>query len=232
MIDLTRSIESPILCPSLLSADFSDLQKDLREIEEESDWLHLDVMDGHFVPNITFGPGVVKAIRPYWKKPFDVHLMVSQPDLWFKPFAEAGSDLLVFHIEAVQHPHRSIQTIHQLGCAAGIALNPGTPICLVEPLIPFLDLILVMSVNPGFGGQAYIPEMEKKIRQLKTLIDESGRSIVLEVDGGVSLDTIENVARAGANAFVSGSAVFKSADRKATLREMRSKVKSLSNQFF
>lgn len=200
--------QAPLLAPSLLAADFSQLKEQLDSIST-ADALHLDIMDGHFVPNITFGPGLVKQLRPHWAKVMDVHLMVDRPEDWLEPFAQAGADIIVFHLEAARHAHRLLQEIHRLGCLAGISLNPGTPVSLLEPLLPFLDQILLMTVNPGFGGQAYIPEMASKMTQARNLIAESGRPILLQVDGGINRQTIGQAATAGANFFVAGTAVFK-----------------------
>ncbi len=198
------------ISPSILAADFANLGAEVAAIcEAGCDYVHVDVMDGHFVPNITIGPNIVAAIKPYATRPLDVHLMIAPVDPYVTAFAEAGADIITFHPEAGAHPHRTIQTIHQAGARAGIALNPGSPIGLVEPLIDDIDLILVMSVNPGFGGQKFIASQIEKIRQLRALIDASGRAIDLEVDGGITAETAPAVIAAGANMLVAGTAVFK-----------------------
>lgn len=214
-----------LISPSLLAADFTDLRGELLKVES-ADALHLDIMDGHFVPNISYGPGLVKQLRPLWPKLMDVHLMVSQPELWLDPFCEAGADIFVFHIEATNHAHRLVQEIHQRGVLAGISLNPATPAVAVKELIPYLDLILVMTVNPGFGGQAYISEQENKIRELRQMITDSKRDILLQVDGGISEANIAGASQAGADFFVAGTAIFKAPDPQATIQALRQKAKA------
>lgn len=197
------------ISPSILAADFACLGEEVTAIcEAGCDYVHVDVMDGHFVPNLTIGPGVVKAIKPHASKPLDVHLMISPVDAFIDLFAEAGADIITFHPEAGPHPHRTVQAIKTAGCKAGISLNPATPIAALEELIEDIDLILVMSVNPGFGGQKFIKTQLEKIRRIRDLITAAGREIELEVDGGVNSKNAEEIIAAGADVLVAGTAVF------------------------
>lgn len=201
------------IAPSILSADFSKLGDEIRAVEAAgADWIHVDVMDGHYVPNITMGPLVVEAVRRVTSLPVDVHLMIESPDRYIPAFAAAGADYIAVHQEACTHLHRTIQLIRENGAKTGVALNPATPVETLKWILPDLDLVVVMSVNPGFGGQQFIPTSLEKIAQLKTLIQENGLSTLIQIDGGVNPDTISSISRAGVNIFVAGSAVFGSHD--------------------
>ena len=203
------SRRAPIIAPSLLSADFARLGEEVRAIEAAgADWLHLDVMDGAFVPNITIGPGVIAALKPHTRLPFDVHLMIEAPDRFIEAFREAGADIMSVHPEAGPHLHRTLRRIRELGAKAGLVLNPATPVETVEWVLEDLDLILVMSVNPGFGGQSFLDSQLKKISRLRRLIDDARADIILEVDGGVNAQTAPRCLEAGATALVAGSAIF------------------------
>lgn len=209
-----------IIAPSILSADFSDLKNEiLRLTEAKADMIHLDIMDGHFVPNLTFGPAVVKALRPYTGLPFDTHLMVSSPDALIPEFAKAGADIITVHAEACPHLDKTLAEIRRLGCKAGVSLNPSTPEDVLDYVLDKLDLILIMSVNPGFGGQKFIPAQLEKIARVKKLIGE--RKIMLEVDGGINPLTAAEAVAAGADALVAGTAVFEGGDYAKNIAALR-----------
>jgi len=214
------------ISPSILSADFARLGAEIRTVEQAgADYIHVDVMDGHFVPNITIGAPVVGALRQVTELPLDVHLMIENPDLYIPDFAKAGSDIITVHQEAVPHLHRTIQLIHSLGKKAGVSINPATPAGALEIIMAEVDLVLVMTVNPGFGGQSFIPATLNKITQLREMIDRTGRDIELEVDGGVKADNIGEIAAAGADVFVAGSAVFNAPDYTQAIQALRDSVK-------
>ena len=207
---MDQSRPGPIIAPSILSADFAKLGEEVRAIDEAgADWIHIDVMDGHFVPNLTVGPGVVKALRPHTQKPFDVHLMISPVDPFLDAFAEAGADIITVHPEAGPHLHRTVQRVKALGKKAGVSLNPGTPADALDYVLDELDLVLVMSVNPGFGGQKFIASQLKKIEAIAEMIGRRGLPIALEVDGGIDETTARQAVAAGATALVAGTAAFR-----------------------
>lgn len=210
------------LAPSILSADFARLLEDVKKVEKAGcEYLHIDVMDGHFVPNITLGPGIVKSLRKDVNMVFDAHLMIENPDNYIKEFADAGCDIIVVHQEACTHLHRTIQNIKSHGIKAGVALNPATPIETIKYVLPDVDMVLLMSVNPGFGGQSYIPVVTEKIKELKALIDEMNLDIDIEVDGGVKPSNIAEVVNAGANVIVAGSAIFNAGDIDEAVKSLR-----------
>ncbi|PKN16666.1 MAG: ribulose-phosphate 3-epimerase [Deltaproteobacteria bacterium HGW-Deltaproteobacteria-23] len=214
------------IAPSILSADFCRLGDEIRAVEAAgADYIHVDVMDGHFVPNITIGPLVVEAVRNITKLPLDVHLMIENPDRYIPDFAAAGADIIVVHAEASIHLHRSIQLIKSLGKRAGVSLNPATPLNFLEYVLADLDLVLLMTVNPGFGGQSFIEEAIPKIKALRAMLDKRGLEAELEVDGGVKIDNIARISHAGADVFVAGSAVFGSGDYAATIKSLKAQAK-------
>jgi len=213
------------IAPSLLSADFARLAEEIKELEKAgADWLHLDVMDGHFVPNITFGPIVVEAVRKCTSLPLDVHLMVSKPDLYLEAFARAGSTFLSVHVETCPHLHRTIETIRKLGAKPGVVLNPSTPLVCLEHVLDEVDLVLLMTVDPGFGGQSFIPSMLSKISSLRRILDERSARAELSVDGGVHVGNIREVAKAGATVFVAGSGILGTDDYASTMEQMRKEI--------
>lgn len=213
---------SPLIAPSILSANFAELKRDINAVvNAKADWIHIDVMDGSFVPNITIGPVVVKAIRPHCSLPFDVHLMIERPENYIETFAEAGANIITVHAEACTHLHRVISQIHDCGIKAGVALNPHTPLSCVENILDDINLLLIMTVNPGFGGQTFINSMTNKISDAKQLIKTSKKEIYLEVDGGIHIDTGHVAVDAGADVLVAGNAIFGSDDIERTIRNLK-----------
>ncbi|MDQ0215081.1 ribulose-phosphate 3-epimerase [Oikeobacillus pervagus] len=215
------------IAPSILSANFAKLGEEIKEVEQGgADYIHIDVMDGHFVPNITMGPIVVEAIRPITKLPLDVHLMIENPDLYIEDFAKAGADYITVHVEACPHLHRTIQLIRSFGAKPGVVLNPATPVETIQHIIEDVDLVLLMTVNPGFGGQSFIHSVVPKIRQVKDLVDSKGLSVEIEIDGGVNKETAKICVDAGANVLVAGSAIYNQKDRKAAIQQIRENIES------
>jgi ribulose-phosphate 3-epimerase len=212
----------PIIAPSLLTANFLRLEEDCQMLNEsEADWFHLDVMDGRFVPNISFGMSIIKQIRKTTTKVCDVHLMILEPEKYAEEFKAAGADILTVHIEACTHLHRNIQQIKSLGMQAGVAINPHTPVYLLKEILTDIDLVCMMSVNPGFGGQRFIPNTLEKIKELRRMIDEKGLGVKIEIDGGVTLDNAKSIIDAGAHVLVAGNTVFASADPMATIHQLK-----------
>ena len=213
------------IAPSILSADFACLAEEIKAVEQAgADILHIDVMDGHFVPNFTIGPPIVAAIKKVTRLPLDVHLMMTNPDDFIPEFIEAGSNYLTVHVETCPHLHRTIQSIKERGIRAGVTLNPATPLSAVEPILPEVDLLLIMSVNPGFGGQKFIPSVLDKIKLARRMIDAKGLKVELEVDGGLKVENVGAISSAGADIFVAGSAIFGSKDYKQTISKMRQAI--------
>lgn len=210
------------VAPSILAADFANLQQEIQIVEEAgADWIHIDVMDGHFVPNITMGPLVVDAIRPHTKLPLDVHLMIEQPDLYIEAFVKAGADIITVHVEACKHLHRTLQFIRSLGAKPGVVLNPHTPIETIQHVLKDVDVVLFMTVNPGFGGQAFIPEVLDKVKALSQLKQQKGLDFEIEIDGGVNSSTVVDCVEAGATVVVAGSAIYGAQDKKLALKEIK-----------
>lgn len=219
----------PLIAPSMLSANFGHLDADLEMINNSSaDWLHLDIMDGVFVPNISFGFPVLKAVRKKVKKPLDVHLMIVNPENYIESFRDAGASVLTLHYEAVDHLHSAIRQISSLGMKAGVSLNPHTPVILLEEILPYLDLVLIMTVNPGFGGQSFIENSYDKIRKLKALIAETGSSAIIQVDGGVNLKNASLLVKAGADVLVAGNTVFNSPNPPETITALKNCNKTIA----
>jgi len=219
---MTTPAGSKKIAPSILSADFAYLADEIARVTEAgADMIHVDVMDGHFVPNLTIGPPIVKAIRKVTRLPLDVHLMMTNPDDYIHDFIKAGSNYITVHVETCPHLHRTIQSIREEGVKAGVTLNPATPLSSVEEILGEVDLLLIMSVNPGFGGQEFIPSVLEKLRRARTMIDQRGAKVELEIDGGIKVENVAAIAQAGADILVSGSAIFQSKDYKDTIQKMR-----------
>ena len=213
------------IAPSILSADLAHLADEVQEVTEAgADWIHVDVMDGHFVPNITIGPVVIRALKKVVSIPLDVHLMIENADLYLDAFIEAGADILTVQVEACTHLHRTVNAIKERGIQTGVALNPATPLKSLEYILPDLDLVMIMTVNPGFGGQEFIPTMLPKIEQLKRIITERKLKVEIEVDGGIKVENIGDLARRGGDIFVAGSGIFGTPDRSETIRKMRKEI--------
>jgi ribulose-phosphate 3-epimerase len=216
-----------LIAPSILSADFARLGEEVRAVDQAgADYIHVDVMDGHFVPNLTIGPMVVEALRKVTARPLDVHLMIEDPDRYIDAFADAGADIITVHVEACPHLHRTVQSIRAAGKKAGVVINPATPLHGLEYVLDQLSMVLIMSVNPGFGGQSFIPQVLPKITRLRELIDERALDVDIEIDGGIKVDNAGLVARAGANVLVSGSGIFGTGDYAGTIRAMRDSASS------
>jgi ribulose-phosphate 3-epimerase len=215
------------IAPSILSADFAKLAEEIKDVENGgADYIHVDVMDGHFVPNITIGPLIVEAIRPGTKLPLDVHLMIEQPDLYINEFVRAGADIITVHVEACKHLHRTIQLIKSHGIKAGVVLNPHTPVESIQHILDDIDMVLFMTVNPGFGGQAFIPQVLPKIKQLSDIIKEKQLPIEIEVDGGINEQTAKQCVEAGATVLVAGSAIYNKEDRRQAIQSLRESIYS------
>jgi ribulose-phosphate 3-epimerase len=222
---MTTPAGSKKIAPSILSADFAYLADEIAKVTEAgADMIHVDVMDGHFVPNFTIGPPIVKAIRKVTRLPLDVHLMMTNPDDYIHDFIKAGSNYITVHVETCPHLHRTIQSIKEEGVKAGVTLNPATPLSSVEEILGEVDLLLIMSVNPGFGGQSFIPSVLEKLRRARTMIDQRGAKVELEIDGGIKVENVAAIAQAGADILVSGSAIFQSKDYKDTIQKMRQAI--------
>lgn len=211
--------------PSILAADFSNLMDEIKKVKEAK-YLHLDIMDGNFVPNITFGPDIIKSLRPHTDHIFDTHLMIDEPEKYIDTFAKAGSDIITFHAETTVHHDRIVNQVKETGCQSGIALNPATPLSLLEYLLPELDQVLLLTVNPGFGGQKFIPQMVKKIKKVKTLITKNNLDIRLQIDGGVNYNNVKKLADLGVDLFVTGSAIFKTKDPSNSLSRFKKIVET------
>lgn len=226
---LTRQ-SGTLIGPSLLAADFANLKESIGQVEAEMDFLHFDVMDGHFVPQLSFGAGLCRAIRPLTEKAIDVHLMVTNPTDLIPDFAAAGADMISVHVETMVHGHRVLEDIRSRGMAAGLVLNPMTPLLSLEEYLPYLDFVLLMSVNPGYGGQKFIGSMLDKLSRLRQMIDRSGHDILIEIDGGICLDNIRAVAESGADLYVAGSAVFGAADPSLAIRQLKAEAEEMEEK--